>query len=411
MTARSRSPAATRSRRVLVCTPFTPRLDARHGGKATAQLLLRLAERNDVALLCLRNPDDPEVDPAIAVRCAFVEEVPVQRLRHVPRRVAWTLGMLRGLPPWAMDCRSSEFARALERIVDEWRPALVEIHLQAMAQYVYVLNGRSVPTILVDYDPASAWASDLLHMTHGVRRLARRAEVAAWDRYERATRPRFDAIVVFADRDVAAVAPTAEHTAVLRIPLAVEIPARALDAAGTDPDAILFVGGFRHPPNVDAALWLGKTILPRVLERVPAARLELVGHDPPDEIRALAGGPVSVHGSVPDVTPYLDRAAVVVAPIRIGGSMRMKVLEALAAGKALVSTRRAAEGIAARPGEQFLLADDEGELADAIAGLLLDEKRRRGLGNSARNWAEQHLGWEHGLAEFERLYARLLDGE
>jgi polysaccharide biosynthesis protein PslH len=407
----SRSAAAAHRRRVLVCTPFTPRLDARHGGKATAQLLLRLAERNDVALLCLRNPDDPEVDPAIAVRCALVEEVPVRRQRHVPRRVVWTLGMLRGLPPWAMDCRSSEFARALERIIDEWRPALAEIHLQAMAQYVHVLNGRGVPTILIDYDPASAWASDLLQMTHGVRRLARRAEVAAWDRYERATRPRFDAIVVFADRDVAAVAPTAEHTAVLRIPLAVEVPARALDAAGTDPDTILFVGGFRHPPNVDAALWLATKILPRVLDRVPAARLELVGHDPPDDICALAGGPVSVHGSVPDVTPYLDRAAVVVAPIRIGGSMRMKVLEALAAGKAVVSTARAAEGVAARPGEQFLLADDEAELADAIAGLLLDEQRRRALGRSARSWAEEHLGWDRGLAEFERLYARLLDGE
>jgi glycosyltransferase involved in cell wall biosynthesis len=91
--------------------------------------------------------------------------------------------------------------------------------------------------------------------------------------------------------------------------------------------------------------------------------------------------------------------------------MRMKVLEALAAGKAVVSTARAAEGVAARPGEQFLLADDEAELADAIAGLLLDEKRRRALGRSARSWAEEHLGWDHGVAEFERLYARLLDGE
>jgi glycosyltransferase involved in cell wall biosynthesis len=407
----SRSPAAARRRRVLVCTPFTPRLDARHGGKATAQLLLRLAERNDVALLCLRNPDDPEVDPAIAVRCLVVEEVPVSRHRHVPRRAIWTLGMLRGLPPWAMDCRSSEFARTLERIIDDWRPELAEIHLQAMAQYVHVLKGRGVPTILIDYDPASAWAADLLQTTHGVRRLARRAEVAAWDRYERATRPRFNAIVVFAERDVAAVTPTAEHTAVLRIPLAVEVPGSALAAAGTDAEMILFVGGFRHPPNVDAALWLATTILPRVLERVPAARLELVGYDPPDVIRALAGGPVSVHGSVPDVTPYLDRAAVVAAPIRIGGSMRMKVLEALAAGKAVVATPRAAEGVVAGPDEQFLRADGEHEFADAIAGLLLDEKRRRELGESARNWAEEHLGWDHGVAEFERLYGRLLDGE
>ncbi len=248
----------------------------------------------------------------------------------------------------------------------------------------------------------------MLRTTRGPRRLARRLEVAAWDRYERASRPVFDAIVVFAERDLAAVEPTASGTTVVRIPLAVEVPARALDPAGTEPETILFVGGFGHPPNVDAALWLGGAILPRVLERVPGARLVLVGHEPPAEVRALGGGPISVHASVPDVTPYLDRAAVVVAPIRIGGSMRMKVLEALAAGKALVATPRAAEGVEARPGEHYLLAHDEDELVDEIGRLLLDDTRRRTLGENARRWAEENLGWERGAEAFERLYDRLL---
>src|SRR6266542_501222 len=86
-------------RRVLVCTPFPPRLDARHGGKATSQLLLRLAERNDVALLSLCGPDDGHVDPAIATRCDSVTEVWLPARQGFSRRLAWGLGMLRGLRP------------------------------------------------------------------------------------------------------------------------------------------------------------------------------------------------------------------------------------------------------------------------------------------------------------------------
>jgi len=398
----------TLARRVLVCTPFAPRLDARHGGKATSQLLLHLAERNDVALLCLRTPGEDAVDPAIADRCAVVEEVVTQTNGVIPRRLAWGAGMLVGLPPWALNCRTPAYSAALERLIEEWRPQVVEFHLQVMAQYVKRLKGRKVPAILIDYDPPSAWAEDMVKTTRGLRRLARRAEVSAWRRYERSTRPSFDAIAVFAERDLADVRPTAGSASLLTIPLAVDVPAKPLSAAGTDPPTILFVGAFAHHPNVDSALWLGREVFPRVLERVPHARLDIVGHEPGEDVRSLAGGPISVHGSVPDVTPYLDRAAVVVAPIRFGGSMRMKVLEPLAAGKAVVATPRAAEGVEATAGEHYILAADEDELVEALVGLLLDRERRTALGAGARRWAEQNLGWEKGVEAFEGLYDSLI---
>src|SRR5215207_9407853 len=92
--------SASRRRRLLVCAPFPPRLDARHGGKAPAQLLLRLAARNDVALLCLRARGEDPVDPAIRNQCAFVEEIPHgQDDSSWRRRARWALGIVRGLPP------------------------------------------------------------------------------------------------------------------------------------------------------------------------------------------------------------------------------------------------------------------------------------------------------------------------
>jgi glycosyltransferase involved in cell wall biosynthesis len=303
-----------------------------------------------------------------------------------------------------MDCRNGELASALERLLHTWQPDVVEVHLQAMAQYVDAPARRNVPAILVDHDPPSLWARDALKTTSGPQRLARRFEAAVWERYERATRDRFDAVVVFTERDLDAAARTAPRTSLVKIPLTVEIPARPLDPLGFDPPTILFVGAFNHAPNVDAALRLARRIFPRVLERAPGARLALVGHEPGDEVRALAGGLVSVHASVPDVMPYLEQAAIVVAPIRLGGGMRLKVLEALAAGKAVIASRLAVEGIEARAGEHFLLADTDEEVVEALVALLQSGERRRALGERARAWAEQTLDWEQPIGSFEQLY-------
>ena len=370
--------------------------------------MARLATRHDVALLCLRRDDEGPVDDVFLERCAHVEEVVVPLARSGwLRRARWAFGALRGLPPWATDCRSDIFATRLRGLAAEWRPDVVELHLQVMAQYGSSLAGFPAPKILIDYDPPSEWAAELLREARGVSRLARRVELALWRRYERATRQHFQAVVVFAERDVSAVERTAAGVPVVRIPLAFEVPPKALDPIGVPPPTILFVGGFGHPPNVDAARWLAGSIFPSVREQVPAARLELVGDRPGAEVRGLANGAVTVHGSVPDVTPYLNRAAVVVAPLRLGGSMRGKVLEALGAGKALVATPRAAEGVEALPGRHFVLATTEAELVNAVAGLLLDPDRRRSLAVSARQWASENLSWEPSMRAFEGLYESL----
>jgi glycosyltransferase involved in cell wall biosynthesis len=395
--------------RLLVCTPVPPRLDLRHGARATTQLLARLVQRHEVGIICLRATDEEPVDPAVADHCAFVEEVPLSRAssREVTggTRTRFALGLVRGLPPWVVDCRSAAYAARLRELATTWRPDVVEVHVMAMGQYVSALRASPAGKILVDYDPPSAWAAEAVRRATALRQLARRAELATWRRYERATRPQFDANVVFADLDIAAVAATAPDARVVRIPLAFDIPDDPLDPVGHSAPTVLFVGGFGHYPNVDAARWLAESIFPRVLKRVPLARLELVGDRPGEEVRRLAGGAVALHGSVPDVKPYLDRAAVVVTPIRLGGSMRGKVLEAVGAGKALVATSRAVEGLEAVPGEHFVLATTEDEIVNAVSELLSDPPRRRELAQRARAWASANLTWDRPVAEFERLYA------
>lgn len=141
---------------------------------------------------------------------------------------------------------------------------------------------------------------------------------------------------------------------------------------------MLFTGNFTHPPNVDAALWIGHELMPKLRELRRDVRLTVVGIHPPREVMALAGADIEVTGTVPDVEPYLARTSVVLAPIRIGGGMRMKVLHALAMGKAVVTTSRGADGLeigGERP--PLAVAEDADGLALKTASLLDDDAARQ----------------------------------
>jgi glycosyltransferase involved in cell wall biosynthesis len=148
-------------------------------------------------------------------------------------------------------------------------------------------------------------------------------------------------------------------------------------------------------------------VLPRVRAAHPDVTLDLVGPWAPPEVQALAGDAVRVTGEVPSVLPYLDRAALVVVPIALGGGMRVKVLEAMAAGKAVVATTRATEGLSAPAGEAFILADGDTVMSQAIARLLTDEDARRQIASNARAWAEDELAWGRMADRYDELYARL----
>jgi glycosyltransferase involved in cell wall biosynthesis len=305
----------------------------------------------------------------------------------------------------------------LEEAMLDWGPDVIQAELSVMGQYLAeaVLDpaiGGWPPTVLVDHDPGAATAAELAGWERGLRRLGRRIDAAAWRRYERRVFGAAEAIVVFSEEDRERIAARAPADRVRRIAPGVDLPAPGGGAApggggARVGDTVLFVGGFGHPPNVEAALRLGRAIFPAVRSRVPSARLEIVGADPPGPVRALGGDGVTVTGRVPDVRPHLDRAAVVVAPLRLGGGTRVKALEALAAGKALVATPRALAGLGVTPAEHALVGESDAELADAIAALLEDPERARRLGEAARDWAASHLSWERTLDRYDALYAAL----
>jgi glycosyltransferase involved in cell wall biosynthesis len=156
---------------------------------------------------------------------------------------------------------------------------------------------------------------------------------------------------------------------------------------------LLFAGSMGYGPNVEAVQHFVSGIWPLVRREVPEATFHIVGAQPAPEVEALAGDGVEVHGRVPDMGPYFRQAAVVVVPLLHGGGTRLKILEAAASARAVVSTPFGAEGLDLRDGQELLLADAPADFARAVVGLLRDPRRRLEMGRHARR-AAQRYDWE-----------------
>ena len=376
--------------KVLILSPFPPRRDAAHGGaRWVAGIVASLAGSHRVGLLTLRGTGEQGVDSQIAEVCELSIEIERKQARkslvQIWRERQRLTMTATGAPGWAVGFSVRAFAAELDRVVAEWQPDVVHIESVVMAQYAQRLG--ALPVVVVDQDPAEGSPS----MRRFRARILRRA----------------DAVVAFTNRDRATLAALLPSARIERIPLAVNVPAVALDPVGNGRD-VLFVGNFMHPPNVAAAERLVGTIFPRIAAKRPDARLVLVGAGPPPSLQALASDKVTVTGRVTDLNAFLDAAAVVVAPVSSGGGMRVKALDALVSGKALVASSLALEGLDVRAGEQVLAADDDADFAEAVVALLDDEYRRAALGRSARAWAETHVEWRSVTAAYDALYASVV---
>jgi glycosyltransferase involved in cell wall biosynthesis len=162
-------------------------------------------------------------------------------------------------------------------------------------------------------------------------------------------------------------------------------------------DHLLFVGGFQHPPNVDAAQFLVSEVMPLVWERVPRAQLWIAGSDPPAEVLQLQGGRISVLGYVPDLWPYYLRARASVNPLRFGSGVKGKILSSMEAGIPVVTTTIGNEGIGLQPDVEGLIADGADGLAHQVVRLFEDPAFAGRLAEGSRRAFEARFGRQRAL--------------
>lgn len=174
------------------------------------------------------------------------------------------------------------------------------------------------------------------------------------------------------------------------------------------PNRLVFSGSMDWMANEDGITFFIAEILPRIREAVPAVQLEIIGRSPSAALRALAAKTpgVSVTGRVDDIRPYVHRGAVYVVPLRVGSGTRLKIFEAMAMGKAVVSTSIGAEGLPVEQGKNIILADAPAEFAQQVVRLLNDASERSMLGSASRLLVEQNYSWSAITAQFEAALAR-----
>jgi glycosyltransferase involved in cell wall biosynthesis len=175
-----------------------------------------------------------------------------------------------------------------------------------------------------------------------------------------------------------------------------------------DPSTIVFTGLMRYRPNADAVISFVREILPRIRHHRPEAVFTIVGSGVPPEVARLAGPNVVVTGTVADVRPYVARSAAFVVPLRMGSGTRLKVLEGLAMGKAMVSTTLGCEGIAVRDGEHLLVADEPDDFARAVLRLFDAQDGAAALGARGRALVEQEYAWGSIYSRLESFYVEMI---
>jgi sugar transferase (PEP-CTERM/EpsH1 system associated) len=362
-------------------------------------LVTRLARRHAVDYLAFGRPAD-DATRALAAAGVGVHPVDVELPAKSGAGFYWRLLMnLFARDPFSVtNHRHRLFAERVEAltasggydaIVCEWTPYV---------QYVRRRDGT--PRIVCAHNiEHRIWQRLTAQQTNPLRRIYAGIQAVKWRRFEQD---------VFSWIDGAAAVSTLERDAMLAVnpDLATAVVDNGVDLETFRPDGgagddrrLVFVGSLDWLANQDAVQHCVEDIMPLVRRLLPDVRLTLVGRNPTPAIRALDGRDgIAVTGTVPDVTPYVREAAVFLVPLRVGGGSRLKILEALAMGRAVVSTSVGAEGLDVEDGRHLVIADAPHDFARAVADLAGDPDRRRRLGEQGRRLVEERYGWD-ALAE------------
>jgi hypothetical protein len=265
------------------------------------------------------------------------------------------------------------------------------------------------PAVLFQHNvEAILWRRQADMERHPIKRLLFGLEALKMERYERAAVQRFGHIIAVSEADRAAMARMTPRERISVVPTGVDAKAFR-PAARRDPSepVVLFLGSMDWEANVDGVQYFVDEMWPAVRAAVPRARFQVVGRNPALPVQRLASASVDVVGTVPSVIPYLQEAAVVVVPLRVGGGTRLKIYEAMGAGKAVVSTTVGAEGLDVHDGRDILLADTPESFASAVVRVLRDDALRRRLEDAALALAARY-DWSSIAEQFEAILARAM---
>lgn len=339
------------------------------------------------------------------------------RFIAVPRIGAYRpLDLLRGaigsVPFSVLNYTRAEMTDALRQLLAEERFDVVLLESIHLAGYLPAIRcGPQAPRIIV-CDWHNVESEVLRRYSETTSSVVRRmyARQASWklERYERRFLGKCPLHIAVSERDAQTLRRFSPDANVAIVENGVDASEFAIagNEVGRRRNRVLFVGAMDYHANIEGAAFWAREVWPEVARKLPDAVLTIVGRNPSDVVRSLANGErIEVTGTVPDVRPYYGDAWLAVAPLRVGGGTRLKILEAMAAGVPVISTALGAEGLSAEPGRDYLLADTAAEMIQAALALAGDPAHHARIAAAGRELAQSRYDWG---ALVDRLAERLL---
>jgi glycosyltransferase involved in cell wall biosynthesis len=421
-------------KKILFLTSQLPYPPHQGGAIRTYNLIVNLAPRHEIHLLSFANsPDDLERAAPLRPYCRTIQVVPVPR-RSGLKRLLTTL--FSPLPDMALRLPSAEFHSKLATLLESERFDVVQVESIEMAPYALCDAGWEADNrpfgpstglragsaqgrplwVFDDYNAEyilqqRAFETDVRHPRRWIGALYSFIQWQKLRRYEAAVCQRVDRVVAVSEADREILKKLGPGVEVTVIPNGVDT--RAYDPGQTcslvlEPHAVVFTGKMDFRPNIDAVLWFCHQVLPLIRTQVPDVHLYIVGQKPPQRLMALAEDPaVTLTGHVEDVRPYIAGAGVYAVPLRIGGGTRLKIMEAMALGQAIVSTSLGCEGYPVTSGQELVTADTPQDFARCVVELLGDTWRREELGRAGRRFVEERYDWRAIVPGLERVYEKM----
>ncbi len=384
-------------RRLLFLAPTPPSPKRGGGALRMFQILRFLAERFEVDLVAPAGEGVRDTESLLEKSCRKLEFV-------TPSPGALWRRLLR-FGPYEKDPALADTVRGLQA-----SGAYAAMHVEKPAMLPYVPAETGIPVILDTFAFGLSGAVRALRNEAGLitraRNLLRLIRHAAFDAF---CWPTTHCILVVSEADRQCCLRHRPGRRVLVVPNGVDCgDMRPGPFRDSGPPVLVFTGDMGFDPNIQAAETLARRVFPEIRRHHSDAELRLVGRNPHPRVLALRAPGLTVTGEVPEMAPHLQAATVYVAPLATGAGTRTKLLEAMAAGLPIVTTRIGIEGIDAVDGQQALLADDPGDFTAMVLGLLANPAQRLSLGAGARRLAEDRYEWTHCLAPLQGLYAGLV---
>ena len=401
--------------RILLLTPQWPHPPQQGTSLRNYHVLRALAQRHEVTLLSFAESDQAAEAAPLDALARLLPPVPVPP-RTTARRLAQLLTT--GAPDMALRLRSEPFAAALAGALRRDGYDAVQIEGIELAWVIPIVSAAGSRIVLDCHNAETelqrrAAAEDRRHPARWPAAAYSTVQAGRLRRFERQALRAADAVIAVSEEDrrqLQLLAGTERPIHCIPNAIAVDDYRWEGPAPAETRFDVVFTGKMDYRPNVDGVLWFAEAVWPLVRRGRPAATWAIVGQRPHARLEALRGAPgITLTGRVPQVQPYLAGAGVYVLPLRIGSGTRLKLIESMAAGCAVVSTTVGAEGFPVSDGRELLLADTPEAFAAAVLALLDDAPLRAALGERARAFAANY-DWRRIAPLLDRVYDELLPG-